>query len=72
LTTIVNSFGHKFIVSVNDNVTSLALENLQFITGVNDTSDKFNAGVNDTNHKLMTSVNETGDKTLDSNISAIF
>jgi len=45
---------------------------LQFITGVNDTGDKFTAGVNETVDKLMTGVKDTGDITLDSNISTIF
>ena len=47
---------------------SLTLENLQFITGVNDTGNKCIAGVNDNGDKLMTGVKDTGDKTLDLNI----
>jgi len=50
----------------------MAIGKLQFITGVNDTGDKFTAGVKDTGDKLMTGVKDTGDKSLDSNISAIF
>ncbi len=33
-----------------------------FITGVNDTADKFSAGVNDTADKLFIGVNDTADK----------
>jgi len=33
-----------------------------FITGVNDTGDKFTPGVTDTGDKLMTGVNDAGDK----------
>jgi len=33
-----------------------------FITGVNDTGDKFTTGDKDTGDKLTTGVNDTGDK----------
>jgi len=37
--------------------------NLQFITGVNETGDKFTAGVNNIVNKCMTGFTVTGDKT---------
>ena len=51
----------------------MTIVRLQFITGVNDTGDKFTTGVNNTSDKLMTGgVKDTNDKSLHSNISAIF
>jgi len=48
------------------------INDMQLITGVNDTGDKFTAGVLDTGHQLMTGVNDAGDKTLVSNICGHF
>jgi len=70
--TSVGDFGHKFIVSVNENVNFNVITKSSYITSVSDTGGKFNAGVNDTIDKLMTGVNNTDDKTSDWNIFGHF